>query len=86
MKGSEAFNEMKGKILQEIAEQRGKMLDDFIKAYLDVRFGKYADKEGLMKRIRLVEQRSPDRLRTEWWIELKKGPLPKSKKAGEEIE
>jgi len=65
------------KIITEITEKRGKLLDDFLRAYLDSRFDKYKNKKELIKRLKLVEVISNDRLKTTWHFELKRGKLLK---------
>lgn len=64
------------KTINNLARNKAKIIDDFFLAYLSARWGDYTDKNELIKRLKLVEERSSDGLKIKYYFELKKGKLP----------
>ena len=65
------------KLIKEISENKAKILDDFMKAYIASRWDDYFGKQKKIdfRRLELVEQRRETEI--VWFVRLKKGILKK---------
>lgn len=61
------------KLFKEVAENRTKIIDDFLKTYVASRLDWFKEKPERIRRIKLIEQRSNDGLTLTYWIEMMPG-------------
>ena len=60
-------------LMKEVLEKRGKIIDDFLKVYIATRPDWFKEKPERLRRIKLIEQRSNDGLKTTYRFEMMTG-------------
>ena len=60
-------------LFAEIVEKKAKIIDDFLKVYIASRTEWFKEKPERLRRIKLIEQRSNDGLKSTYHIEIMSG-------------
>lgn len=61
------------RLFKEISEKRAEIIDNFLKMFVASRFDWFKEKPERLRRIKLIEERSNDGLKTTYRIEMMPG-------------